>query len=247
MRIYLLMGAVLLLLKGCAGGPPPEIEFVAVNGGCYQMGDTFGDGDPDERPVHEVCVKDFSLGKYEVTQGQWNAVMGKKSHAEDRGPDYPIYSVSWNMIQQFLTKLNRASGMVHRLPTEAEWEYAARSGGKEERWSGTNNSEDLGNFAWTYDNYGYVPHRVGQKRPNGLGLYDMSGNVAEWCQDWYDETYYQNSPKQDPRGPETGEKRVVRGGGPYSVRDVRTSDRLSDPPDMRDGDYGFRLVREKKK
>lgn len=243
MKTFLMLCTLFLLLVGCAGGPR-SLEFVDIKGGCYQMGDTFGGGEPDEKPVHEVCVSDFSMARYEVTLHQWETVMGKQpASANPCGPDCPVDAVSWNMAQEFVGKMNSGSGKQYRLPTEAEWEYAARSGGKDEQWSGTSAEDGLGEFAWYLKNSGNQQHTTGQKKPNGLGLHDMSGNVAEWCQDWYGADYYAISPKDNPVGPAAGEKRVVRGGGPYDSRDVRTPERHSDAPDIVDGDYGFRLVR----
>jgi formylglycine-generating enzyme required for sulfatase activity len=185
------------------------------------MGDTFGDSESHEKPVHEVCVDDFYLGKYEVTQGQWEKVMGNNpSHF--KGRDNPIEQVSWNDVLEYIDRLNNQSGRKYRLPTEAEWEYAARSGGKKEKYAGTSQESELGQYAWYRSNSGEQTHPVGQKKPNGLGLHDMSGNVMEWCADWYDENYYKNSPKDNPRGPSNGSRRVLRGGSwifnPGSVR-----------------------------
>jgi formylglycine-generating enzyme required for sulfatase activity len=224
--------------------PATGMEFVFVKGGCYKMGDTFGDGDADERPVHEVCVSDFYLGKYEVTQGQWEKVMGDNpSVSKQCGPDCPVESVSWNMIKEFITKLNSKSGKQYRLPWEAEWEYASRSGGKEEKWAGTSDEASLGEFAWYEKNSGLMTHRVGLRKANGLGLHDMSGSVSEWCQDWYSETYYKESPKDNPPGPGSGEKRVLRGGSwLYDSSYARTAKRRGDAPAEWDSNYGFRLL-----
>lgn len=222
-----------------------NMEFVFVKGGCFQMGDTFGDGGSDEKPVHEVCVDDFYMGKYEVTQGQWKAVMKKNpSHFKDCGDNCPVEQVSWSDAQDFINKLNQKTVKKYRLPTEAEWEYAARSGGKNEKWAGTRNESKLGDYAWYESNSGSETHAVGQKKPNGLGIYDMCGNVWEWVQDWYDKDYYKNSPKNNPMGPSSGKEKVLRGsswgGGPQI--DVRASYRGGDKPSRRDGDNGFRLV-----
>jgi sulfatase modifying factor 1 len=225
--------------------PATGIELILVKGGCYQMGDTFGDGDSDEKPVHEVCVDDFYIGKFEVTQGQWKAIMGNNpSHFSSCGDNCPVEQVSYNDIQEFINKLNqRSGGGKYRLPTEAEWEYAARSGGKSEKYSGGN---DVDSVAWYSSNSGSKTHPVGQKKPNGLGIYDMSGNVWEWVQDWYDGNYYKNSPRNNPTGPNSGFRRVSRGGswGSYA-RLVRAANRGSYTPDDRYNRLGFRLVRTK--
>lgn len=223
--------------------PTTGMEFVFVKGGFFEMGDTFGDGDADEKPVHEVCVGDFWMGKYEVTQGQWQRIMGENPSYFKSGENYPIENVSWNDVQEFIRRLNQSSGKKYRLPTEAEWEYAARSGGKREKWAGTSIEGELREYAWYYVNSGRGTQPVGQKRPNGLGLYDMSGNVWEWCQDWYDENYYRNSPRNNPRGPDSGSSKVVRGGSwYYSPWGIRASDRSWDGPSDRNDISGFRLI-----
>ena len=226
-------------------GSSPEIEMVKVAGGCFQMGDTFGDGSGDENPVHEVCVSDFSIGKYEVTQGQWQAVMGNNpSNFSSCGDDCPVENVSWDDVQEFIRKLNeRRGGSVtrpYRLPTESEWEYAARSGGKQEKFSG---GDKIDAVAWYASNSGNGTHPVGRKLANGLGLYDMSGNVWEWVNDWYDSGYYGKSPRDNPQGPTTGSGRVCRGGGwDYVPRNVRAAYRNDFDPGFRDNILGFRLV-----
>jgi formylglycine-generating enzyme required for sulfatase activity len=216
------------------------MEFVPVSGGCYQMGDTFGDGVADEKPVHDVCVSDFYIGKYEVTQGEWEKVMGSNpSHF--KGSRNPVESVSWNDAQAFIEKLNARTGKKFRLPTEAEWEYAARSGGKGEKWSGSSAGPDA--VGWYDKNSGITTHPVGQKQPNGLGLYDMTGNVWEWCADWYGESYYGSSPKNDPPGPASGTYRVLRGGSWFYIPVyVRTSARYWNYPGNRGSSYGFRVL-----
>jgi formylglycine-generating enzyme required for sulfatase activity len=230
--------------------PITGMEFVFIKGGCYQMGDTFGEN--DEKPVHEVCVDDFYMGKYEVTQKQWRDVMGNNPSYFKNCDNCPVENVSYNDVQKFINKLNNKSplkkgdeGVVYRLPTEAEWEYAARSGGKNEEYAGGN---DIDSVAW-YGGNSITPshpvpsHPVGQKEPNGLGLYDMSGNVWEWVQDWYDENYYRNSPRDNPKGPSSGFHRVKRGGSCYNdPRSVRSANRLSPPPDFRYKFLGFRLA-----
>jgi formylglycine-generating enzyme required for sulfatase activity len=220
------------------------------------MGDVFGEGNqdlPDETPVHEVCVKDFYLGKFEVTQEQWQKVMGENpSSFSACGNSCPVDSVSWDMAQDFIKKLNAMTKKKYRLPTEAEWEYAARSGGKNDRWPGTNSEEKLADFAWYDQNSKEVTHPVGLKKPNGLGLYDMAGNVREWCQDWYDEIFYTRSPKDSPEAktayknpPRDIEppKRSQRGG---SFQDDsmlnRAVTRRHNTPDFNHVSYGVRLV-----
>lgn len=168
--------------------PATGMEMIFVKGGCYQMGDTFGDGAPEEKPVHDVCVSDFYMGKHEVTQGQWKRIMGNNpSSFSGCGDNCPVEHVSWNDAQNFIRRLNSQSGKGYRLPTEAEWEYAARSGGKSEKFAG---GADVNTVAWYDGNSSSKAHPAGQKLPNGLGLHDMSGNVWEWCNDWYDGTYY---------------------------------------------------------
>jgi formylglycine-generating enzyme required for sulfatase activity len=222
-----------------------EPEMVLVKGGTFQMGDTFGDGNSNERPVHKVCVGDFYIGKYPVTQKEWQEVMGGNP-SYFKGDNLPVDSVSWNDTQKFIKKLNQLTGETYRLPTEAEWEYAARSGGKAEKWAGTNSESELKDYAWYGENSGSKTHPVGQKKPNGLGLYDMSGNVWEWVQDWYDEDYYKNSPKDNPKGPSSGQHRVLRGGSWLSFPSrMWSSFRGRLGPSTRGNDFGFRCVMTK--
>jgi formylglycine-generating enzyme required for sulfatase activity len=218
------------------------MEFVYIRGGCFEMGDTFGGGYQNEKPVHEVCVDDFYLGKYEVTQAQWEKVMGNNP-SRFKGRDNPVEQASWNDVQQFIERLNNQSDRKYRLPTEVEWEYAARSGGKKEKYSGTSQEGVLGQYAWYGNNSGNQTHPVGEKRPNGLGLYDMAGNVWEWCADWYDGNYYKNSPKNNPVGPGNGQVRVLRSGSWVDdPRDVRAAFRTGGLPADRGNYSGFRLV-----
>jgi sulfatase modifying factor 1 len=220
------------------------MEFLFVRGGCFQMGDTFEDGRADEKPPHEVCVDDFYMGKYEVTQAQWKEVMGgNPSGFKTCGDHCPVEGVSWNDAQDFISRLNQKAGKKFRLPTEAEWEYAARSGGKREKWPGASSQSELGEYAWYAGGSDKRTHPVGEKRPNGLGLYDMAGNVREWCSDWYVEDYYRNSPKDNPRGPANGKNRVFRGGSWIDEPTyARTQFRYSLDPATRSGVTGFRLV-----
>ena len=227
-------------------------EMVFIKGGCYQMGDTFGDGYSDEKPAHKVCLDDFYLGDHEVTQKEWQDVMeGNPSYFKSCGDNCPVETVSWKHVQKFISELNRQTGRKYRLPTEAEWEYAARSGGKKERWAGTSNQSMLGEYAWYSKNTGGFflsrkTHPVGGKKPNGLGLYDMTGNVWEWVSDWYEKDYYQKNIQNNPKGPDKGTLRVLRGG---SLVDgtwlLQTTFRLRGTPDGRDDDTGFRIAHDK--
>jgi len=209
------------------------------------MGDAFGDRYEAERPVHGVCVNGFWMGKYEVTQGQWEKVMGTNPSHFRNGRDYPVETVNWDDAQEFVRKLNQITGKGFRLPTEAEWEDAARSGGKKEKWAGTNEESRPGEYAWYVFNSGLKTHPVGQKRANGLGLYDMSGNVWGWVQDWYDKNYYKESPRDNPIGPNHFlTYRALRGGSCYDrAQNVRTSNRSGAVgPQARNPFTGLRLV-----
>jgi formylglycine-generating enzyme required for sulfatase activity len=218
-----------------------DYALVHVTGGCYDKGDTFGDGSSDERPVRTVCVDDFDIGKYEVTQGQWLAIMKKSPSTFGKcGEDCPVEEVSWDDVQAFILKLNTMTGRNYRLPTGDEWEYAARSGGKHEKWSGTSNDQELGDYAWYNGNSGNSAHPVGQKKPNGLGIYDMSGNVWEWVQDIYKRTAY----PADSTGNRMITGSVTRGGGWKSnPKDLRASNRFYGHPGHRYSNQGFRLAR----
>jgi formylglycine-generating enzyme required for sulfatase activity len=223
--------------------PITGMDFVLIKGRCFQMGDVFEDGDRDERPMHEVCLDDFYIGRYEVTQGQWKAIKSRNPSSNKKSDMHPIEDVSWNDVQDYIKELNQKTGRSFRLPTEAEWEYAARSGGQREKWAGTNNESELGNYAWNNDNSGRETHPVGQKRPNALGLYDMTGNVWEWVGDWYDNSYYKESARSNPGGPGRGGDRGYRGGS-YKDRskDLRTVKREKKSNRRNDNTLGFRLA-----
>ncbi len=225
--------------------PVTGMEFVPIKGGCYDMGDNFGDGSSDEQPVRQVCVDDFSIGKYAVTQEQWRILTGSNpSFFAGCGAECPVETVSWNDIQDYIRVLNQRSGGTFRLPTEAEWEYAARSGGRKEKFAGTSSESELGDYAWYRSNSNNRPHPVGRKKPNGLGIHDMSGNVWEWTADWYDSDYYKTGPKDNPRGPSAGSLRVLRGGSwNNEPGSLRTSCRYYFLPDYRVNFAGFRLVK----
>ena len=220
--------------------PLTGMEMVLVKGGCYRMGDQFGDGAADERPVHEVCVDDFYLGRYEVTQEQWTRVMGYNPSKFKLGGSYPVETIYWHEAVKFAEILS-GDQISYRLPTEAEWEYAARSGGQKQKYSGGGDPDAL---AWYIDNSGRQLQPVGQKQPNGLGLHDMSGGVFEWCLDRYAADYYQHSPKHNPTGITEGTLRIRRGGGWGSKqRILRTSFRgKRDQESYRNDSTGFRLA-----
>lgn len=220
-----------------------EIEMVYVAGGTFTMGCTDqqgGDCFDREKPSHQVTLNSFNVGKYEITQAQWVAVMGSNPSKFTGCDSCPVDNISWDDIQVFLKKLNQITGKKYRLPTEAEWEYAARGGNKSKayRYSGSNN---IGNVAWTSDNSEGKTHPVGQKAPNELGIYDLSGNVWEWCSDKYGD--YSSSAKMNPIGAGTGSSSVLRGGSWYdSSISCRISNRYRHYTYTRMDDFGFRVV-----
>ena len=187
-----------------------SFTMVTVEGGTFTMGATPEQQNPydSEKPAHQVTLSTFAIGETEVTQALWKAVMGSNPSAW-KGDNLPVERVSWEDCQEFIWKLNALTGERFRLPTEAEWEYAAR-GGKRSKGYQYSGSKKLDDVAWYYDNSGDKTHPVGTKRANELGLYDMSGNVWEWCQDWY--RSYGSSAQTDPTGPVSGSNRVLRGG-----------------------------------
>ena len=203
-----LIGIKMLLLKAWVE-PTSGIEFLWIEGGCFQMGDTSEEGAEDEKPAHEVCLDSFGISKHEVTQGQWQKIMGSNPSKFTKGDDYPVEQVSWFDTQDFMRKFNSHAGNTFRLPTEAEWEYSACAGSLEQKYAGGNNIETLG---WHNGNSQESTHPVGTKEPNDFGLFDMSGNVLEWCSDWYGGNYYQQSLRNNPSGPSSGSLRVIRDG-----------------------------------
>jgi formylglycine-generating enzyme required for sulfatase activity len=220
-------------------------EFVPFPGGSFLMGDYTDNAQKDEKPVHEVQLDSFYMGKYPVTQGQWQMVMGSNPSHFKLGETHPVENVSWHDVQEFLSRLNQLTGKSFRLPTEAEWEYAARSGGKQEIFAGTRDEQQFEEFGWFSDNSENHTHAVGLKKPNGLELYDMCGNVREWCSDWYDADYYHHSALSNPQGAPFGSQRVNRGGSwaePLPKILLRAALRSSCPPDEAGGNLGFRLL-----
>ena len=220
-----------------------EFKMIKVEGGTFSMGATSEqeyDALSCEKPVHSVTLSDYYIGETEVTQELWEAVMGSNPSYFEGDNQRPVENVSWNDCQKFIKKLNRLTGKEFRLPTEAEWEYAAR-GGKYSRgykYSGSNNADEV---AWYDSNSGSKTHPVKTKKANKLGLYDMIGNVCEWGNDWYG--YYQSNSQTNPTGPSEGESRVLRGGGwCYFDMGVRVSRRDYLTPGYRHIIIGLRLA-----
>jgi len=222
-----------------------SFKMVGVEGGTFTMGATAEQGSDVyevEKPAHEVTLSSFSIGETEVTQALWQAVMGNNPSNFSGDLNCPVEMVSWNDCQTFITKLNEMTGKNFRLPTEAEWEYAARGGNHSQgyKYAGSNTIDDV---AWYDGNSGSTTHPVGTKAPNELGLYDMSGNVYEWCQDWYGS--YSSSPSTNPTGPSTGSYpyRVNRGGGwDYDAGCCRVSNRNCHYPSYTRSYLGLRLA-----
>ena len=216
-------------------------NMVYVQGGTFTMGATDeqgSDAEDWEKPAHSVTLSSYYIGKTEVTQELWQAVMGSNP-SRFKGNRKPVEQVSWNDCQIFISKLNSLTGKKFRLPTEAEWEFAAQGAikSKDYKYSGSNTLDDV---AWYYGNSGKTTHEVGTKSPNELGLYDMSGNVCEWCNDWYGN--YISSPSNNPTGPGSGACRVIRGGSWNDIaRYCRSSDRDGITPDNRGNFLGLRL------
>jgi formylglycine-generating enzyme required for sulfatase activity len=187
----------------------PVIEMIPVEGGTYKMGTN--EGVRSERPVHEVTVNSFLIGKYEITQAQWQAVMGNNPSYFTNCPDCPVEEITLSDVDSFIVRLNQLSGKKYRLPTEAEWEYAALGGklSKGYRYPGSNDLQEVG---WVVHNAGKRTHPVGQKKPNELGIYDMPGNVWELCADYWNPGYYKQSPADNPCNTQPAMLRVTRGG-----------------------------------
>ena len=232
-----------------------RFEMVLVEGGTFTMGATAEQGNDaydDEKPTHQVTLPSYYIGKTEVTQALWQAVMGKSVsqiasengwNTYGVGSNYPMYYISYEDCQTFIRKLNALTGKNFRLPTEAEWEFAARGGNNScvYKYSGSNT---LSNVAWYDDNSSNKTHPVATKAPNELGIYDMSGNVWEWCNDCDDwECAYSSSSQYNPTGPNSGSFRVLRGGSKnYNARHNRVSHRRRNDPAYRDDFLGLRLA-----
>lgn len=244
--------------------PATGMEFVYVKGGCFDMGDSVGEGDPNERPVREVCLSDFYLGKFEVTNAQYKKFRpghnsGKQGDINLDKDNLPVVNVSWTDARSFAQWLSGKSGETYRLPSEAEWEYATRAGSKQSRFWGNNPDEacKYANVAdltakkerpsWTcfHCDDGYLAAApVGTFLPNDFGFYDTLGNVWEWCLDVYDSEAYQKLPNQDPVYAGQGEYRVMRGGGwSNGPLGIRNSHRVGLSPNFGHHSLGFRLVK----
>lgn len=212
-------------------------RMIPVQGGTFQMGSN--DGESGEKPVHSVTLSSYYIGQTEVTQALWKAVMGSNP-SYFKGDNRPVEKVSWNDCQTFINKLNRLTGERFRLPTEAEWEFAAK-GGRQSRGFEYSGNTNIDYVAWYDGNSGSKTHPVATKSPNELGIYDMTGNVLEWCQDWYGR--YSSSSQTNPTGPTSGLNRVIRGGSWFIIAGgCRSAYRGDGAPDYRDNFIGLRLA-----
>jgi formylglycine-generating enzyme required for sulfatase activity len=216
-----------------------NFQMIYVEEGTFMIGSN--DGYDNQKPIHEVTLSRFYIGQFTVTQKEWEAVMGSNP-SEDQGDNLPITHVSWNDVQEFIAKLNLQTDMQYRLPTEAEWEYAARGGNQSNgfEYAGSNNVDEV---AWHRGNCNDTLFPIGQKKPNELGLYDMSGNVFEWCEDWYGD--YPSTPQMNPKGPDTGKWRILRGGSwDDHSQYCRINYRSNLDPNARYNFIGFRLAHD---
>ncbi len=221
--------------------PATEMELLYLPAGTYMMGDTFDEGAEDEHPVHPVHLEGFYIGKYPVTQMQWKFVM-QANPSKFRGDRHPAEQVNWYDAQEFITRITEAGGEKRRfsLPTEAQWEYAARSCGKEERFAG---GDDVDAVAWYEENSDEMTHPVGTRVPNHVGLYDMCGNVSEWCLDIFRHDAYKLHGPRDPVCTKGGEDRVIRGGSwNLDAWGVRCAKRFGLFPEYAAAGVGFRIV-----
>ncbi len=222
------------------------IKMVLIPAGEFLMGSPDSDEDADtrEKPQHRVKItRPFYLGVSPVTQEEYERVMGKNPSGCKGDRQRPVETVSWNDAAEFCRRLSEKEGKTYRLPTEAEWEYACRAG-RTTKWCFGDSQSQLADYAWYDDNSGGTTHPVGEKKPNAWGLYDMHGNVYEWCDDWYDQDYYSASPAADPKGPDSTAYRVLRGGSWFDFPGLsRSAYRDWDSPVFRYHGYGFRLAR----
>jgi formylglycine-generating enzyme required for sulfatase activity len=235
-----------------------DSNFVFVEGGTFQMGSN--NGEDSEKPIHTVILSPFYIGKYEVTKSDWSGVMNKDKSTYEYG-EFPIEYISWYDAIEYCNKLSLKEGLTpcysgkgknikcdwsangYRLPTEAEWEYAARGGIKSKgfKYSGSN---DIDEVAWYNGNSNNTSHKVGEKKPNELGIYDMSGNIYEYCWDWLDKDYYRDSVLYNPKGPGKGIYKIIRGGDYYNNKNFcLVSKRKGITPKVKYCQFGFRVVR----
>ncbi len=264
--IYILLIILTLLFSCNSSGNKTKQDMVFITGGSFQMGDTFNDGDADidEVPVHTVSVNSFIMSKYEVTQKEFESYMNYNP-SDFKGHNLPVTNLDWLEVMKFCNKKSESEGLTpcykidgwdnticnfesdgYRLPTEAEWEYAAKGGEKGSiyKYAGSNDVESV---AWYQKNSNGTTHNVGTKKPNELGIYDMNGNVSEWCWDAYKIDYYKNSPSDNPHGPAFKGKPVRRGGSWINNRwNVRTTTRLTWWASSKSPFLGFRIVRSMK-
>lgn len=226
-------------------------NMVLVEGGLFQMGDFTRKGRGNEFPIHPVILDDYHISKYEVTFEQYDKFCEETGRVKPNDKGWgrgknPVINVTWDDAVAFCKWVSEKTNKYFRLPTEAEWEYAARERGKNIVYSGTSDLKMLDKYAWYNENSGHKMNPVGQKLPNALGLFDMSGNAMEWCSDWYDDNYYKVSPVYNPKGPKTGTNHVLRGGSGYYYENLcRTTNRDGKViPVYWYGLIGFRLVAE---
>ena len=220
-----------------------QFRMKYVEGGSFMMGAPDDDDEAwgDDKPAHKVTLDSYCIAETQVTQELWQAVMGSNPSHFKGDIHRPVEMVSWDDCQEFIEKLSTITGRTFSLPTEAQWEYAAR-GGKKSKGYKFSGSNSLGDVAWYDGNSNSMPHSVAQKQSNELGLYDMTGNVLEWCQDWFDSNYYVNSPQNNPQGPSSGVFRVLRGGSCYNDPGLcRVSFRDGSNPDYHHDNGGLRL------
>ncbi len=233
-----------------------KFEFVEIPEGYFMMGSPESEAERKPEEIqHKVTLSGFYMAKYEVTQEQWKAIMGADNNPSlFKGDKLPVEMVSYNDVLKFIDKLNELTQKEYRLPTEAEWEYACRAGTTTPFFTGDNITTDQANYDGTEPYMGTqtgvfrektVP--VGSFQPNMWGLYDMHGNVWEWCSDWYDKDYYKNSPATNPLGPDNGSSRIVRGGSwDEYAKQIRSANRSAENPELSFISLGFRLVHSKK-
>ena len=256
--LFLIVGFI--FSAGETPGDQVPAGMVLVKGGTFQMGNSKVSN--DEEPVHSITLNSFNIGKFEVTQKEWQTVMGNNPSLF-KNENNPVENVNWYDVVEYCNKRSQKEGLTpcysgsgdeitcnfeadgFRLPTEAEWEYACRGGAQSRGYtfSGSNNA---GEVAW-YEKNSMKPQPVGQKKPNEIGIYDMSGNIWEWCWDRYDFDYYNKSPEKNPRGPSTGKHRAIRGGSwGHTVNNVTSTIRIIFEPHQEFSFIGFRLVKNVK-